>query len=76
MSYEEWQYDSAGAADNSEAYYRVGMEYIDLENVIGAQQAADAGGGGGGGVLHQSMSVVQAGAGDVDAALATETYAV
>ena len=74
MSYEEWQYDSAGAADNSEAYYRVGMEYIDLENVIGAQQAADAGGGGG--VLHQSMSVVQAGAGDVDAALATETYAV
>ena len=74
MSYEEWQYDSAaaGAADNSEAYYRVGMEYIDLENVIGAQQAADAGGGGG--VLHQSMSVVQAG--DSDAALATETYAV
>ena len=73
MSYEEWQYDSAGAADNSEAYYRVGMEYIDLENVIGAQQAADAGAGGGG-VLHQSMSVVQAG--DSDAALATETYAV
>ena len=75
MSYEEWQYDSAaaGAADNSEAYYRVGMEYIDLENVIGAQQAADAGGGGGG-VLHQAMSVVQAG--DSDAALATETYAV
>lgn len=47
MSYEEWSYNN----EEGDNYYRVGMEYIDLENVIGAQRrGADMPG------LHQSPS--------------------
>ena len=36
MSEEEWSYNNVAAENND--YYRVGMEYIDLENVIGSNQ--------------------------------------
>ena len=79
MNYDSYQYDGAGdVADNSDAYYRVGMEYIDLENVIGAQQAGGAGGGGAvvdAALLQQQAMVHAAGGGD-PTNMATETYAV
>ena len=41
MSEEDWAYNSNNInniAVESDDYYRVGMEYIDLENVIGSNQ--------------------------------------